>query len=337
MTQAIRLVVVALVATCACATSQRPAAAPTPAPETVKPAPRALAGLANATRALGAAPAGENHQDVAAALTALAAAMDRDPASRVDAARVRELGAKLAAAPEPAKEHAELVRRALDAASGALEARARREGLLSAEVTATLAAGETAVHSLESTRGLADQRDRVIAGLEAITDTVFLLHRRRAPFPLVLETGQGTRTAAAALAAARSDALSIARAPWISPNVGMGAFVLDLADMLASRDGANIQEGVAGLRLDAQRLSSVDAPVFDRAARVKRALKSAIDLLEPTGVDPMWVHDARDAIAGIDPHGDVTFQRAEVQDAVRATVAAFAAADLAPRSARNGP
>ncbi len=263
--------------------------------------------------------------------------MDRNPASRVDASRVRDLGTQLAAAKEPANDHAELVRGALDVASRALEARARADGPMTPQLTAALAAGGTAVRTLEAARPLADQRDQVIAGFQAITDIVFLLHHRRAPFPLVIASGETTRTMAAALTAARLHALAIARAPWIAANAGTGAFVLDLADMLAARDGANVHAGGAGLRLDAQRLAIVDEPALERAKRLKRALSSALDLLAPTGVDPMWILDARDAVSGIDPHGDIAFQRAEIQDAVRATLSAFAAADLVQRSARVGP
>lgn len=337
VTKGLRSLVVVLTAICACAAPQRPARAPAPASTEGKPPARALEGLASATRALGATTAGEAHRDVATAVTALAGAMERDPASRVQAVQVRELGARLAAASEPANDHAELVRQALDTASRALEDRAHSSGPMSAQLTAAFAASEAAVRSLEDSRALTDQRERVVAGFEAITDAVFLLHRRRAPFPLAIESGGATRTPAIALAAARRDALAIARAPWIAADAGTAALVLDLADMLAVLDGADVREGVAGLRLDAQRLSNVDAPTFDRARRLKRALRSALDLLATTGVDPMWVSDARDAVAGIDPHGAITFQRSEIQDAVRATVAAFAAADLAQRSARIEP
>ncbi len=336
VTRSAHLFIVILATVCACTAPKRTVEAPAPIVIEKKAPPRALARLVSATRALGAIKEGEAHREISTALTALADALDRDAGSRINAARIREIATQLAAAPEPANGQAALVRRALDAASQALEARARTSAPMAPELTAALGAGGTAVHALDDKRALADQRDHVVAGLEAITDAVFLLRNRRAPFPLVIENGKSTRTPAAALAAARRDALAIARAPWIAANAGTGAFVLDLADMLAAHDGADVREGVAGLRLDAQRLSNAEG-VFDRAARLKRALRAAVDLLERTGVDPMWVRDARDAVSGIDPHGDIAFQRAEIQDAVRATVAAFAAADLAPRVARTAP
>jgi hypothetical protein len=67
---------------------------------------------------------------------------------------------------------------------------------------------------------------------------------------------------------------------------------------------------------------------FGQAGWVKQALESALAALESLAGDhttsAQWLESAQHAVSGIDAQSGLTFQRAAIQDAFRATVDAFA-------------
>lgn len=98
-----------------------------------------------------------------------------------------------------------------------------------------------------------------------------------------------------------------------------------LATIIEALDPRAGERSLADLRFQAERLRRADW--FPRAGWIEQGLSSALDALESAkscaGHRGVWIDAAREAIGEIDERTSLTFQRAPIQDAFRATVDAF--------------
>lgn len=124
-----------------------------------------------------------------------------------------------------------------------------------------------------------------------------------------------------ALRDAREHARALARADWSHVPGEAGKVVGDLASVVASYGGdAREHEELA---FQSKRLAETKGSGFDQVRWIKHALDTALGALEAHGGDGPAIDDARQAIANIDAGQSVAFERAPIQDAIRATLDAF--------------
>ena len=104
-----------------------------------------------------------------------------------------------------------------------------------------------------------------------------------------------------------------------------------IADAIESIPGASnrVPAQLTEVRFEAKRLHRSDRLSFSLAHWIKEGLTAALAALESLirQSDPsaFWIAQARSSITAIDAKSGLTFQRAVVQDAVRATLDAFIA------------
>jgi hypothetical protein len=143
---------------------------------------------------------------------------------------------------------------------------------------------------------------------------------------------------AGALAAASAHARALAAAGWSDAPVEAGNVIAELANVVAAYDGAS--RAHAELVFQSRRLSRPARGVFDEVRWIESALSTALAALEARSGETAATRDARQAIDSIDPRRSIAFQRAPIQDAVRATLVAYVLAHQRcenTRSARRSP
>jgi hypothetical protein len=311
----------------ACAST--PQRAPRNAQAEPRPQPRAsvdparLHDLADAVHALATASGNPAHRRIVTALEALAGVIEQLPTRPAGTAmQIRQAATQLASSAPTSLDHADLVQRALREAERALQgqqpASARRPAFLLA-----MAAVGGALQELDGTRPLLEQQPSIIAALEAATGATFLAHDEDPPFPLPDVDAGTSRPPAAALNDARTDTLALARAGWPDAHTFAAKLMTDLGNVLAASSCTGTDVGVAKLRFEAERLDRARQGGFDEPGSIKAALTAALDVLEQGAPDATSVRDARDAVASINEHASLPFQRAPIQDAARATLGAF--------------
>ena len=285
--------------------------------------PARLHDLADAVHALATAAGDPAHRRIVTALEALAGVIEQLPTRPAGAAmQIRQAATQLASSAPTSLDHADLVQRALREAERALHGQQPASGRRRAFLLAVIAVGG-ALQELDGTRPLLEQQPSVIVALEAATDAVFLAHDADPPFPLPDVDAGTSRPPAAALDDARADTLALARAGWPDAHTFAAKLMTDLADVLAASSCTGAEDGVAELRFQAQRLEHPRQGGFDEPGSIKAALTAALDVLQQGAPDATSVRDARDAVASINEHASLPFQRAPIQDAVRATLDAF--------------
>jgi hypothetical protein len=127
----------------------------------------------------------------------------------------------------------------------------------------------------------------------------------------------------------RDTVVQMGQASWGDTAGSIAALAEQLADGF---DAAGLgQSAGAALRQQAKELRGLEQLSLERTDRVKEALGAAVTGLEELGAASgpdldSWTMSAVRAVRAIDPHVPLGLERAQVQDAARAVVDAFAAA-----------
>jgi hypothetical protein len=192
---------------------------------------------------------------------------------------------------------------------------------------------------LDELRLLDDQRPQLGEALRAAANATFLARGGEPPFRLATPS---TREKVALgpfseqLARARRDIAEVARIPLMGSRLASARALASLADMIAAADTQQLlTQQVGELRFQATRLERATEASPGRAGWIRAGLRAAVDALTLAngGQRSPWIDEAQRAVVGIDERSAPSFQRAAIQDALRATVDAFAA--LAPASSRG--
>ncbi|HLL24601.1 MAG TPA: hypothetical protein VK427_20860 [Kofleriaceae bacterium] len=276
--------------------------------------------LTAAVRALSSTPADATHRQAAVTLRRLAEQINALPALS-EAARIDAAANQLESSPASADNHVEIVRRALRNSQRAVEKNAGPRA--SARTVKNLSAFDAALGSLDGKRGLQVQQATLVAALESLTNTIALLRDQRAPFAETTRRWP-VQPPEVALANAKEHALAMASADFADAGSAAARVIEDLASVAASY-GAEAADETTRLRFQAQRLGGERPGVLDEARWIREALSTALDALE-AGRN-VRARDARDAVENISNARGLAFQRASIQDALRATLSAFIVAE----------
>lgn len=329
-----------------------PAPAPAPPPQAsgsgsrLGSPPVSLQRLASAVNSLDDTPPDANHRALVQALRDLGIAIAQLPG--VSTARVAEMldtAQRLESAPASSYLHADLLKKGLAAALGALLARSgSAEGTpyRTAQYRDVLANLGMAIDSIRGDRPLLDQRKRVADTFRAATDAVYLASALRPPFPEAMAGAE--RPVSPALDQELSDAqaalLELGQARWPNARSAVARALFALADVVQSlqRETA-LGEKANEIRRQAERLSSAELLTLDQTKWLVTGLLSALDALdtlppERAAFIAAWRSAARKAIAGLSQGDTLAFQAAAVQDGFRATLDAFVAASQAKQACR---
>ena len=231
-----------------------------------------------------------------------------------------------------------------------------KEGLviaLRALVTATAPAGRQAefqraigifgkaVDVLNDDHPLLEERAITAAAFRAVTDAVFVSRDGEPPFGEANVGGPEDPSSPTAsleeeLKDARADVLMLGRTKWTNAPVASSRALSSLADVVVAAErsnGANnLDSQISNVRFQSERLRRSDS-LGGQGGWVKMGLVNALDAFDAiyVGCEQAfpWSRSARRAVAGIEERDSLTFQRAAVQDAFRATVGAFVASNQA--------
>lgn len=128
---------------------------------------------------------------------------------------------------------------------------------------------------------------------------------------------------------ARSQLLELGQSGWTDVRTSAADVLDTLAALTASLDvEQRLKPKVAEMRFQAKRLRRTES--FVQAAWIARALNAALDGLEGLQCSQpadAWLRAARRSVDAIEDQTTLSFQHASVQDAFRATVDAFVAAN----------
>jgi hypothetical protein len=300
-------------------------------PESPEPA-SALDRVARSAEVLENVPDDALRNTTAEALLELAQAIE--PRSRKEATNIRECARRLERA-EPR------------ATPGAIDFAAVREGLM-----ATWRALEQGTTSSSRPQ----EYERALATLRSTTEALsgdadVSAHERRASAasafraasdalalaldgePVFAESENAVQDSApelsleARLEQARAEVLKLGQTRWVNAPLAASQALEALADLVAVNADRRLEKPIGVIRFNAELLRQKTSK-FGSAGWIKVALAStleALDVLEAGReklVSP-WTRSARRAVAGIEERDSLSFQRAAVQDAFRATVDAF--------------
>ena len=313
--------------------TQANAEAPTLKPSQPSESPSPLDRAARSVESLEYVPDDTLPRATAQALLDLAQAIE--PQSSTEASTIRECALRIAQSKSAA-------------ASGSLNLVVVKDGL-SAVLRAVEQSTTTPSRSQEYNQALATLR-KAIEALDAASDAPTLERRaltasafRAASDALTLAHGgeptfaeaENARQDAAPesspeaqLEDARAEVLKLGQTRWLNAPLAAARALQALADLVATRGDQRVAEQIKVIRFNAERLRRKDTSKFGSAGWVKEALTSTLDALELLEADrekqvtPLS-RAARRAVAGIVERDSLSFQRAAVQDAFRATVDAF--------------
>jgi hypothetical protein len=155
------------------------------------------------------------------------------------------------------------------------------------------------------------------------------------PSTTTAATPPPTTSREALLERARAQLLEVASADFTNVRERTSHLLYTLADLARMMDpGATKQRDVQEIRFQAERVARTDAS-FVRTVWIERALLAALSVLEESAAAARlpelddWITTARSAVNAIPDHSSLAFDQAPIQDALRATVTAFAAARMA--------
>jgi hypothetical protein len=186
---------------------------------------------------------------------------------------------------------------------------------------------------------LDDQRPALAGALRAAANAVFLARGGEPPFDDAgPTTREGTKLGpfAEQLAQARRDVALVARISLTGSRLASARALASLADMIEVADTQRqLTQQIGEVRFQATRLERGPETALGRAGWIRAGLQAAVDALRVVnaGRRSPWIDEAQRAVAGIDEKSASSFQRAAIQDALRATVDAFAA--LEPSAAQK--
>jgi hypothetical protein len=127
---------------------------------------------------------------------------------------------------------------------------------------------------------------------------------------------------------ARAEVLKLGQTRWVNAPVAASRALQALAALISARSDGGLSKQITEIRYHAESLRRPSTAKFGSAGWVKAALTSSLDALDvlEAGREKLvspWTRSARRAVAGIEDRDSLSFQRAAVQDAFRATVDAF--------------
>jgi hypothetical protein len=279
-----------------------------------------------------------SHQNVIQALRAAAGALEAIDAPReADDAGIRAAAARIESSAPDSVSHADDVLKGLRAAQGRLRA-LQPEPSRAPAFEAALGALEKEVSAIGSDRPLLEQQPSTARAFRALADAVFLAAGQDAPFDGQRRSMVAARSIDELMEQLRSDTSALASADLTTVRTRAAEAMLSLAD-LVSRLGETTRgaEDAKEITFQAERLRREESAPFARSQWVERGLLAALQTLDsletchPDRIDD-WVKTAQRAATDLPEHGTLSFQHARVQDAFRATVAAFGVALLDERS-----
>lgn len=322
-------------ATAAIPTGQQSTSPLGPASGARKPVPESLKQLVTSVEALGAGADDFQHHLTTRALRDLANAVES--LSSDAAAKIRDVSQRVESSAPTSLPDAETVKEGLARALQGLVTSTAPSGRQQEFQRAIVASGR-AVDALTKDSPLLEQRSTAAAAFRAVADVVFIARGGEAPFGEANVGGRESAPSAtvsleAALKQARADVLKLGQTKWMSAPLASSHALSSLADVIVAADrshsGTNLDTQISSVRFQAERLRR--SAGFGQGEWVKTGLVDALDALDAiqlgceSPVSP-WNRSARRAVAGIEERDSLTFQRAAVQDAFRATVGAFVAA-----------
>lgn len=313
-----------------CASSPHPPSqTPRPTEQRRLASARSLEELAASVEAFEARPDAPAQRELAKVLQSLGSAME--PLSHATNLRVREVAKRLAGSPPTSLSHAGLLRQALTRVLESLTTTTsppRRR----VEYVSALRALRQTTQALDDLVALANQRPRTVAALHAAADAVFLARGGEAPFgeaQRMEEPPAPLGSFEAELDRARDDVSMLAQTNLTGAGKAAAAALSALGNVIeAADDGNRLGKQVAEIRFQAERLERAHASAFGQPGWIRSGLESAVDALAALHAGDRsspWLRIAQRAVANIEQRSWLSFERAQVQDAFRATVDAFAA------------
>lgn len=314
----------------------RPPALQSPAPragdQLVRPTgTRALNTVADDVEALSGEKGDLSQPTVAKVLDKLGRSME--PISHATNLRIHDVAQRLAAAPANSLSHTGLFKQGLGLLLQGLVPFApppAREQTYRKAVQAL----SRSTDMLQDVVPLAEQRAATVTALRAAVDAVFVARDGEPPF------GEAARLDTPSvplgptdveIEQARDEISKVARAPELGSAVATGRALSSLADVLAAADASNtVKDFISEARFQAERLERNDPTArFGQGGWVRAGLVSLLDGLDrlrhsATNRPSPSSLTARGAVLGIEEESSLAFQRPLVQDALRATVEAFA-------------
>jgi hypothetical protein len=292
---------------------------------------RALSTVADDVDALSGDADGLSQRAVARVLDKLGRSME--PISHAANLRIHEVAQRLASAPTNSLSHTGLFKQGLGLVLQGLVPLAPPPGREQAYRRAVQALSRS-TDRLQELVPLVEQRTATVVALRAAVDAVFVARDGEPPF------GEAERLDMPSvplgpideeLEQAREEISKLARAPGLGSAAATGRALSSLADVLAAADTGNtLEDLVANARFQAKRLGSRESIVrFGQGGWVRAGLVSLLDGLDAlrhgaANQPSPWSLTARGAVLAIDEHSSLAFQRPAIQDALRATVDAFA-------------
>jgi hypothetical protein len=182
----------------------------------------------------------------------------------------------------------------------------------------------------------------IASALRSAADLLHLAAGGEAPFgegeTASPQAPDGSWSIEVQVAEARADVLRLGQTNWTEARAAAARALASLADAVAAIDRQGGERAkVSTIRFQAERVRRSDSLTFGQAEWIATGLTAAVDAIdelacEQSEVLAEWKPAARRAIASVQPQRSLSFQRAAVQDAFRATVDVFV---LATRS--GGP
>jgi len=252
------------------------------------------------------------------------------------AEEIREVASRLEASDPMALTHSDMVKDGLVAALRAFVSHTPPAGH-ELEYQASVRALSRAANAVNVDRPLLDQHETAAMAFRAATDLVTLAGGGEAAFgDAEASIAEGHSTLEAAVADATADVVNLGMTSWTQVPHAASRALLSLATLVATADREGRLAGkVSDIRFQAERLRYGDAQSFGRATWIKDGLTAALDALDslhPGGEEAVtgWTRASRLAVDGIEEHRSLSFQRAAVQDAFRATLDSLVATIEAP-------
>jgi hypothetical protein len=339
----VKAVIASIVLVCsACGHDALP---PAVAPQTPEQRPlasaRSLERLATSVGELEDATGSPPQQALARVLQKVGDAME--PLSHATNLRVQEVAQRLAGSPAASLSHAGLLKQALTLVLQSLITTPSPPGR-ETEYRSALRTLRASTQAIDDLVTLQNQQPKTLAAVHAAADAVFLARGGEAPFgeaERVAEPPAPIGSFEVELERARDGVSKLAQTGLTRSTAAAGDALAALGDLVVSADRCKrLGPQASEIRFEAERLERADPTQFGQAGWIRSGLESALDALLRLGGnagDPAstWIRVARRAVTNIDEQTSISFQRAAIQDAFRATVDAFAALESSTDSASS--
>jgi hypothetical protein len=304
-----------------------------------------LQALVAAVDRLASAPQNRSHAELAEALRATSAAVRELGSGAVARAdRIDQLATELDTPGDQRRDHSESLAAALAEALGAIQD-TQRDPVDGANRDAFVAA-VAAAGAVDREQPLLAQQARVHLALVAVTNALATARGVKAPFTAAASTVEHrpdldafvkhtTRASELASAAATAEG-------WTPARQKTAETLHALADAVSRAPAASPELGAQAMliRFEAIRLQRAEVIDQRRVDWAKAGLLGTVAALESMRVDASpvlasLVRSARTSVEAIDVNWPFAFQRAAIQDGMRAVVGAYGAIAVSEQAARR--